>query len=126
MEKSKYICVDFDGTIVTHDFPEIGKDVPYAIETLKALQDNGQKIILFTMRADEYLDEAVDYLKKRGIELYGINTNPTQKSWTNSPKAYGHIYIDDAAVGCPLQWGNHPRPFVDWVKVIELLGDILE
>ncbi len=95
MEKSKYICVDFDGTIVTHDFPEIGKDVPYAIETLKALQDNGHKIILFTMRADEYLDEAVDYLKKRGNELYGINTNPTQKSWTNSPKAYGHIYIDD-------------------------------
>ena len=123
-----YICVDFDGTIVDFDFPDIGRPAPGAIKWLKRFQDKGGKIILFTMRSDHRkygpaLTEAVDYLKKQGIELFGINKNPTQVFWTSSPKAYGHVYIDDAAAGCPL---IHPdgfnRPCVDWSKV----GPIVE
>ena len=115
-----YICIDFDGTIVDHAFPEIGKPVPGAIEWIKKLQEKGAKIILFTMRSDgqqygDVLTHAVDYLKQNGIELYGINRNPDQDSWTTSPKAYGQLYIDDAAVGCPM---IHPigffLPCVDW------------
>lgn len=115
-----YICVDFDGTIVDHRFPEIGQPVPYAEEWLTRWQKNGAKIILFTMRSDgqedgNVLDEAVHYLVRRGIMLFGINENPTQEDWTSSPKAYGHIYVDDAAFSCPL---IHPpgfaRPCVDW------------
>lgn len=118
-----YICVDFDGTIVEHAFPEIGAMVPGAIEGLKSFQAAGAKIILWTMRSDcqngyDLLQEAVDYLESRGIILYGVNHNPDQSSWTQSPKAYGHIYIDDAAFGCPLIYPmNGKRPYADWSKI---------
>jgi hypothetical protein len=117
----KYICIDFDGTIVEHKYPAIGEPVPMAIETMKELHEKGSKLILFTMRSGKPLDEAVDYLKENGIELYGVNKNPTQWSWTKSPKAYGNIYIDDAALGCPLIHPEEGRPYVDWNKVRELL-----
>lgn len=118
-----YICVDFDGTVVDHRYPEIGEPVPGAIKWLLRLQSSGARLILFTMRSDglntgNLLTDAVQYLHKNGIRLYGINTNPDQKEWTSSPKAYGHVYIDDLAFGCPL---IHPkgfaRPCVDWKKV---------
>ena len=64
------------------------------------------------------LSDAVDFLEKNGIKLYGINKNPDQKSWTKSPKAYADIYIDDAAFGCPLiRPKGFKRPCVDWEKV---------
>ena len=118
-----YICVDFDGTIVDHRFPDIGAPVPGAIEWLKKLQKAGALIILFTMRSDgrkygNVLSAAVDYVEKNGVKLFGINENPDQAEWTSSPKAYGHLYIDDSAAGCPL---IHPegfyRPCVDWEAV---------
>ena len=119
-----YICVDFDGTMVDHCFPEIGTPVPLAIQMLRGLVNEGHKIILFTMRSNNekrnFLDEAVAYMENAGIELYGINRNPSQDSWTSSPKAYAHLYIDDAAFGCPLiQPENFNRMCVDWSKVYE-------
>jgi hydroxymethylpyrimidine pyrophosphatase-like HAD family hydrolase len=115
------ICVDFDGTIVEHDYPRIGKPVPYAVETIKKLQSMGANIVLFTMRSDGPLDEAVQYCKENGIVLYGINRNPSQ-TWTNSPKAYGNYYIDDAAIGCPLIYIKGQRPYVDWLKVYQIIN----
>ena len=118
-----FICVDFDGTIVDHCFPEIGAEVPGAIHWLTRLQDQGAKLILFTMRSDTsfggpMLSDAVDFLEHRGIKLFGINTNPNQRSWTESPKAYGDIYVDDAAFGCPLiRPEGFRRPCVDWEAV---------
>ena len=118
-----YICVDFDGTVVDHCFPEIGIEVPGAIHWLKRLQDQGAKLILFTMRSDTsfggpMLTDAVEFMESRGIKLYGINTNPDQDGWTESPKAYADIYVDDAAFGCPLiQPQGFRRPCVDWEKV---------
>ena len=113
-----YIAVDFDGTCVTHDYPRIGKEIG-ATEVLKRLVEAGHKLILNTMRSDKELQDAVNWFKKNGIELYGVNENPTQKRWTNSPKVYAHMYIDDAALGCPLI--NAPelsnRPFVDWDSI---------
>ena len=118
-----YICVDFDGTIVDHAFPKIGKPVPHAIKWLTKFTEFNAKLILFTTRHDgekfgNVLTNAVDYLKNNGIELYGINNNPSQTSWTGSPKPFAHFYIDDAAIGCPL---IHPvgfnRPCVNWKKV---------
>ncbi len=114
------ICVDFDGTIVKHEFPKIGEPIPGALESLKVLQ-KVHNIILFTMRSGHFLKEAVNYLEKKGIVLYGVNTNPKQLEWTSSPKAFGDAYIDDAAIGCPLIFGKHFRPYVDWEKVMNLL-----
>ena len=111
------ICVDFDGTVVTHEYPEIGKPVPKALEVLKELIAEGHTITLFTMRSGEPLDQAANYLRENGVPLYGINENPTQKKWTQSPKAYGHLYIDDAAVGCPLILKFHRKPVVDWDSI---------
>lgn len=110
------ICVDFDGTIVDHRFPDIGKECPGAFRYLKQFQKEGAKLILFTMRSNETLDEAVAFCRERGIEFYGVNTDPTQKKWTASPKAYGELYIDDAAVGCPLRPSPRMdgRPQVNW------------
>ena len=113
-----YIAIDFDGTCVTHDYPRIGKEIG-ATKVLKRLVEAGHKLILNTMRSDKELHDAVNWFKKNGIELYGVNENPTQKRWTNSPKVYAHMYIDDAALGCPLI--NAPelsnRPFVDWDSI---------
>ena len=118
MSNIMYIAVDFDGTCVTHDYPRIGKEIG-ATKVLKRLVEAGHKLILNTMRSDKELQDAVNWFKKNGIELYGVNENPTQKRWTNSPKVYAHMYIDDAALGCPLI--NAPelsnRPFVDWDSI---------
>jgi len=90
---------------------------------LKRFNTYGIRIILFTMRSDSEmfktaLSDAVAYLEGKGVTLFAVNTNPTQASWTTSPKAYAHVYIDDSAFGCPL---IHPRgfnrPCVDWSKV---------
>lgn len=119
-----YIAIDFDGTCVTHDYPRIGKDIN-AVNVLKKLVANGHKLILNTMRSGKELKEAINWFKENDIELYGANENPTQKKWTNSPKVYAHIYIDDAALGCPLKMdlSISDRPFVDWEAVSCLLKD---
>jgi len=118
------ICVDFDGTMVDHRYPEIGKEVPYAVEYLKDLIKQHHRIILWTMRSGDELKQAADWMRERGIELYGVNENPTQQKWTQSPKAYGQMYIDDAAVGCPLtEISGFSRPCVDWLTISDLIGD---
>lgn len=131
------ICIDFDGTCTTHEFPKIGEDIG-AIPVLKELVANGHNLILFTMRSDQkiempdgsnqytlYLAEAIEWFKRNEIPLYGIQANPTQKDWTSSPKAYGQIYIDDAALGCPLIHEPYSgrRPYVNWVAVRSQLID---
>lgn len=131
------ICIDFDGTCVTHEFPNVGKDIG-AAAVLRELIFNGHRLILFTMRSDckdnsgfseevpqihngTFLTDAVNWFKENNIHLYGIQANPHQKDWTTSPKAYGQLYIDDAALGCPLVYDKHNRPFVDWIKCREIL-----
>lgn len=122
-----YLGLDFDGSVVTHEFPKIGKPVPGALEWLLKFQEMGIKIVLNTMRSDcgvrppelqNCLTDAVDYLKSNGIKLYGINHNPDQDSWTGSPKVFATLYVDDAAVGCPLVYpDNGDRPYIDWAKL---------
>lgn len=124
------IAVDFDGTCVTHAFPEVGKDIG-AIPVLKALVAKGHRLILYTMRDDRKyknhypLNEAIQWFAKNGIELYCFNSNPTQGTWSKSPKVFAHLYIDDAALGIPLKFDEQisERPFVDWEKVEQLLKE---
>lgn len=118
------IAVDFDGTCVTHDYPKMGKEIG-AEEVLKEIVKNGHSLMLWTIRCDEELEEAVKWFKDRDIPLLGINKNPTQ-FWSSSPKAYAHLYIDDAALGCPLRWEDtfHSRPYVDWKRVRNILIEL--
>lgn len=134
---SKVIAVDFDGTVVTHCFPEVGEDAPHAVEVLKRLQDSGWKIILNTMRGSKQyynpligkltkvkedglqsvLQDAIDWFEAKGIELYGVNKNPSQWSWTDSRKVYAQFYIDDMAIGAPMTKGPDGKECIDWLQV---------
>lgn len=122
MKTYVYIGIDFDGTCVTHDYPEVGKDIN-AVPVLKALVQAGHKLILFTMRDKEQLNDAVKWFKDNDIKLYSKQINPTQIHWTTSNKCYANLYIDDAALGCPLKFDStiSNRPFCDWDKIEEML-----
>lgn len=121
-ENSMIIAVDFDGTCVEHDYPAVGMEVEGAVETLRALQSKGHRLILFTMRSGMKLEAAVKWFKDRKIELWGINKNPEQAEWTESPKVYADIYIDDSALGCPIMFiDGVRRPVVCWAKVRQKL-----
>ena len=116
------IAVDFDGTCTTHEYPHIGRDIG-AERVLKRLVADGNRIILWTMRSGNELDEAVQWFQKRNIPLFGVNRNPHQINWTKSPKPYAQLYIDDAALGCPLCKPRHPgdTQYVDWEAVEQML-----
>jgi len=118
------IAIDFDGTCVTHDYPRVGRDIG-AISVLKKLVENGHQLILYTMRSDfkgrHYLTDAVNWFKDNNIPLYGINNNSSQLHWTTSPKVLADLYIDDAALGCPLLYSLTDGPYVDWIEVEKIL-----
>ncbi len=119
------IAVDFDGTCTTHEYPRIGEDIG-AAPVLKRLVASGHKLIIWTMRSGKELNDAMNWFSLNGIPYHGVNENPDQASWTSSPKAYAQLYIDDAALGCPLDSNPHlsNRPFVDWVGVEVMLEDM--
>jgi hypothetical protein len=115
------IAVDFDGTCVTHEYPRVGREIG-AVPVLRRIVAEGGQLILWTMRSGDKLEDAVAWFASHQIPLYGIQRNPTQDNWTGSPKAYAKIYIDDAALGCPLKAGNvGERPHVDWDTVSRIL-----
>jgi len=114
------IAVDFDGTCVDRRFPDVGPDVPGAVETMRRINEfDNYVLILYTMRDSHYIKDAIAWFAERGIQLYGVQNDPDQISWTNSPKCYAHMVIDDTAFGCPL---IHPlgfqNPCVDWTDVL--------
>lgn len=112
------ICVDFDGTICKHTFPEIGEPVPLAIKWLRRWMQAGAQLILWTVRSDAALAKAVEYCMEQGILFESVNTGlDGDDDWTTSPKVYAVTYIDDAAFGCPLVEPGDERPYVDWSVV---------
>lgn len=115
------IAIDFDGTVVTHAYPELGEDAG-AVPVLKELTDNGCRLILYTMRHGKLLDDAVEWFRARGIPLYAVNENPKQARWTSSPKIHADLYIDDSNLGCPIRFiDGVKRPVADWVRIREQL-----
>ena len=95
------IAVDFDGTIVEHEYPEIGKEKLFAFQTLKELEKRGASIILWTFRAGKELDEAVEFCRMNGLEFYAVNKNYPEEVFdeTVSRKINADIYIDDMNIG---------------------------
>lgn len=115
------IAVDFDGTLAEHRYPDIGPPVPGIAYWLTEFRRQGCKLILLTMRSDDgpdgpTLTQAVEWCSRLGLVFDHVNCNPDQDSWTSSRKVYANIYIDDAALGCPLRQSMRDggRPVVDW------------
>ena len=95
------IAVDFDGTIVEHEYPEIGKEKLFAFQTLKELEKLGARLILWTFRAGKELDEAVEFCKKIGLDFYAVNKNYPEEIFDESisRKIDADIFIDDRNIG---------------------------
>ena len=116
------IGIDFDGTLVTHAYPDIGHDIG-ATQVLLDLVRAEHQLWIWTMRSGEMALAALEWCRKEGIQVMGINVNVQQKIWTNSPKLFCNLYIDDAALGCLLKTDPtiSDRPFVDWDGIRKLL-----
>lgn len=103
------IAVDFDGTIVEHRYPEIGKEIPFAVATLKQLIREGHLLILWSVREGELLDEAVEWCRAKGIEFYAVNSDYPDEDETLSKKISRKLkvdlFIDDRNVGGLPDWG---------------------
>jgi hydroxymethylpyrimidine pyrophosphatase-like HAD family hydrolase len=99
--KGVKIAVDFDGTIVDHEYPAIGKEKLFAFQTLKELERLGAYLILWTIRTGSELDEAVEFCRKNGVEFYAVNKNYPEEVFDDSVsrKVNADIYIDDKNVG---------------------------
>lgn len=104
----RIIAVDFDGTIVEHAYPKIGKEMLFAFATLKALQIKGHRLILWTIRRGRLLEAAVDFCKEQGVTFYAVNESyPGETSEDNfSRKVNADIFIDDRNVGGFSGWDN--------------------
>ena len=109
MRKSLIIAVDFDGTIVVDNYPKVGKPMPFAIETLKMLQNDGHRIILWTYRHGIRLEEAVQFLIDQGVPPYAVNRSyPEEESHPSdvSRKLHADLFIDDRNFGGFPGWGE--------------------
>ncbi|AXT20701.1 hydrolase [Flavobacteriaceae bacterium AU392] len=102
------IAIDFDGTIVEDAYPNIGKPKIFAFETLKKLQNDGHRLILWTYRCGKKLEEAVLFCKENGIEFYAINKSFPEEQYTNdvSRKINADLFIDDRNIGGFKGWGE--------------------
>jgi hypothetical protein len=110
---AKTIAIDFDGTIVEDEYPKIGRPIIFAFETMKQLQKEGNKLILWTYREGRSLEEAVEFCKKNGVEFYAVNKNyPDEELNADTRrKLNADIFIDDRNVG----------GFPGWTSIYNLL-----
>ena len=128
------IAVDFDGTIVRHRYPEIGNEIPFAIQTLKMLAKEGHQIILWSVCEGDLLQEAVDWCRERGLEFYAVNKDFPEEDVTRnkhfSRKLKVELFIDDRNVGGLPDWGTiyrmiHEKKTYEQV-LLEQNGDVIE
>ena len=100
------IAVDFDGTIVEHRYPDIGREKPFAIETLKKLTEEQHRLILWTVRKGKLLQEAVDFCRTRGLDFYAVNQNFPEENEPEERKLRADLWIDDRNLGGLPDWGT--------------------
>ena len=105
------IAVDFDGTIVEHEYPRIGEERPFATDTLKMLIADHHRLILWTVREGELLDEAVEWCRKRGVEFWAVNRDYPEEHGIQSNNHFSRklkvdLWIDDRNIGGIPDWGE--------------------
>ncbi len=101
------IAIDFDGTLVKHKYPKIGKKIPFSTEAVKQLKADGHKLILWTYRTGRMLDEALDYCTNEGLEFDAVNRNAKEEVFNPqvmSRKIIADMYIDDRNIGGLPDW----------------------
>jgi len=106
--KQLIIAVDFDGTIVEDAYPKIGKPMLFAFDTLKKLQEEGHRLILWTYRCEDKLEDAVKFCEDNGVFFYSVNSSFPEEEYTNdiSRKIHADLFIDDRNIGGFLGWGE--------------------
>lgn len=95
------IAVDFDGTLVTNAWPEIGMPIISVIEYVKRRQKNGARLILWTNRTGEPLSKALAWCEENGIVLSAVNENLPdiiEAFGGDCRKIFANEYLDDRAV----------------------------
>lgn len=120
------IAVDFDGTIVEHKYPSIGKEIPFAIETLKKLREDRHTLILWSVREGKLLQEAVDFCRERGLEFYAVNSNYPEEKGSHdhfSRKLKADLFIDDRNLGGLPDWGTIYKMVSKKLTYEDLLND---
>ncbi len=121
------IAVDFDGTIVTHEYPDIGEEIPFATDTLKMLIADRHKLILWSCREGVLLDDAIRWCKERGVEFYAINRDyPEEKKEHNehfSRKLKVDMFIDDRNIGGLPDWGTIYRMIKEGLTYDDLIRE---
>lgn len=121
------IVVDFDGTIVEHAYPKIGRELPFATETLRMLQKDKHKLILWTVREGALLQEAVDWCKERGVEFYAVNSNYPEETHIDNEnftrKLNADYIIDDRCIGGLPEWGYIYRIITEGISYEDLLRE---
>ena len=124
------ISVDFDGTIVEHRYPAIGKELPFATSTLRRFMEEGHKLVLFSVREGELLEEAVKWCEERGVRFYAVNADIDEdacdhqgtKHWSRKLKA--DVFIDDRNVGGLPDWGAIYQMISRGITYAEYLEDM--
>ncbi|CAK7071996.1 MAG: hypothetical protein BACD_03404 [Bacteroides rodentium] len=120
------IAVDFDGTIVEHRYPRIGEEIPFAIATLKMLIKDRHRLILWSVREGELLEEAVEWCRERGVEFYAVNRDYPEEAPSHngfSRKVKVDLFIDDRNLGGLPDWGSIYRMIRDGLTYEELLRE---
>ena len=108
MKDTLNIAIDFDGTIVENAYPKIGKPIIFAFETIKKLQENRHRIILWTYRRGKELDQAVEFCEKHGVVFYAVNMSFPGEDYDTSysRKINADLFIDDRNIGGMKSWGE--------------------
>jgi hypothetical protein len=118
------IAVDFDGTIVENHFPRIGREQPFAIEALLRLQrEEHHQIILWTVREGAFLEDAVNWCKKRGLDFYAVNKINPEEETNGTRKLCADLFIDDSNLGGLPDWGmiyriiKADKPYLNYEEI---------
>ncbi len=126
------IAIDFDGTIVQHCYPRIGEEIPFATDTIRMLAQDNHRIILWTVREGDLLDQAVEWCRARGVEFYAVNKNFPEERCVESSfsrKLKADLFIDDRNLGGVPDWGviytmiksgKHLKPYLHNTRKLTL------
>ncbi len=122
--KHLIIAIDFDGTIVEDAYPGIGTPMLFAFETIKKLQSEGHRLILWTYRSGQKLEEAVAFCKKNDIEFYAVNKNYPEEEFDDeiSRKINADIFIDDRNIGGFVGWTTVYKTIFNYEPPIKKRG----